>query len=130
MGALSSRKAVIANPNVLYRNCHIQQLTGTSNGQGGFTGGGTWTDVSGLSMVPIAFKTWSPYEKFLAQQLYPGVTSRAAIRYRKSVAITPQMRVVYGNHIYLIRGVANYDEANAAILLYLEESPAIGTNRS
>lgn len=129
MGALSSRRAVIANPNNLYRTCHIQQETGTSDGQGGFTGGGTWTDVAGLSHVPIAFKTWSPYEKFLAQQLYPGVTSRAAIRYRKSVNITPQMQVVYGNHRYFIRGVMNYDEANQAILLYLEESPAIGTNR-
>lgn len=130
MGALSSRKTVVANANNLYRNAHIQQLSGTPNGQGGFVNGGSWTDVPGLSNVPVAFKTWSPYEKFIAQQLYPGVTSRAYMRFRKSVNITPQMRLVYGNHVYLIRGVMNYDEANAAILLYLEESPAIGTVRS
>lgn len=130
MGALSSRKTVVANANNLYRNAHIQQLTGTPNGQGGFVNGGTWTDVAGLSNVPVAFKTWSPYEKFIAQQLYPGVTTRAYMRFRKSVNITSQMRVVYGNHIYWIRGVMNYDEANAAILLYLEELQPTGTNRA
>jgi head-tail adaptor len=130
MGALNSRKQVKADANNLYRNAHFQQLTGTPNGQGGFVGGGTWTDVAGLSNVPVAFKTWSPYEKFVAQQLYPGVTSRVYMRYRKSANITVTMRMVYGNHIYWIRGVSNYDEANAAILLYLEELQPTGTNRS
>lgn len=130
MGALNSRKAVVANANNLYRIGHIQQLTGTPNGQGGFVNGGSWTDVPGLSNVPFNYKTWSPWEKYMAQQLYPGINARLVIRYRKSVNITSQMRFVYGDHIYLIRGLDNYDQANAVILLMCEELQATGSNRA
>src|SRR6266568_7115404 len=130
MGALSSRKAVAANANNLYRTGKIQQLTGTSNGQGGFVNGGTWTDVSGLSNVPFNIKTWSPYQVFMAQQLYPGVNVRLAIRYRKSVNINSSMRLLWGNHVYYFRGIDNYDQANAVILIYAEEVQATGSNRA
>lgn len=130
MGALSSRKQVKANASNLYRIAKFQHLTGTPNGQGGFVNGGTWSDVAGLTNVPVAFRTWSPYEKFLAQQLYPGMTSRVYMRYRKGINLTVTMRMVYGNHVYWIRGISNYDEANADILIYLEELQPTGTNRS
>ncbi len=130
MGSLSSRKQIAANANNLYRTGKIQQFTGTSNGQGGFVNGGTWTDVPGLSNVPFNIKTWSPYQVFMAQQLYPGVNVRLAIRYRKSVNITNSMRLVWGNHVYYFRGVDNYDQANAVILIYAEEVQATGSNRA
>jgi hypothetical protein len=129
MPSLSSRKQVSATASGRKVYAHIQQLSGVSNGQGGFVNGGTWTDVPGLSNVPITFRTWSPYEKFMAQQLYPGVQSRAYMRWRRSVNITAAMRVLYGNHTYWIRGVSNYDEANTDIILYLEEYQATGTVR-
>ncbi len=108
---------------------HIQQLTGVSNGQGGLVNGGTWADVPGLSNVQLTFSTWTPYQKFVGQQIYPGVTSRGVMKYRRSVNITNAMRVIYGDHIYMIRGVSNFNEANTDIVLFLEELQATGSNR-
>lgn len=108
----------------------FQELTGVSNGQGGLVNGGNWTDVVGLAHVPLAFNTWTPYQHFVAQQLYPGVNSRAVMRYRPSVNVTTAMRAVYGNHIYMVRGVSNFNEANADIVLFLEELQATGSKRS
>lgn len=130
MPSLASRKQVSSTASGRKVYVHIQQLTGTSNGQGGFVNGGSWTDVPGLSNVPITFRTWSPYEKFMAQQLYPGVNSRGFMRWRRGTNITVTMRVTYGNHVYWIRGVSNYDEANTDIILYLEEWQPTGTVRA
>src|SRR5260221_12235 len=128
MPSLSSRKQVSSTASGRKVYVHIQQLTGTSNGQGGFVNGGTWTDVAGLGNVPLKLLTWSPYEKFIAQQSYPGVDSRGSMRWRRT-NITAQMRVMFGNHTYWIRGISNYDEANKDIILYLEEYQATGTVR-
>ncbi len=130
MPSLSSRKQVSSTASGRKVYVHIQQLTGTPNGQGGFVGGGIWTDVLGLSNVPLTLKTLKPYERFIAQQLYPSVTSQGAMRWRRSVNIMPSMRVVFGNHIYWIRGVSNKDEANTDIILHLEEQQATGTVRA
>jgi head-tail adaptor len=127
MGALSQRKVVTANADNLYRVGKFQQLIGTPDGQGGLVNGGTWTDVSGLIHVPFNYKTWTPWAQFHAQQIYPGVNARLAVRYRKSVPITPNMRLVYGSKIYVIRGMDNYDQANAVIFLYCEEHQATGS---
>ena len=129
MPSLSSRKQVSATASGRKVYVKFQSLTGTPNGQGGFTGGGTWVDVAGLTEVPITIRTWSPYEKFMAQQLYPGVTSRAYMRWRRGVNVLVNMRVMYGTHVYWIRGVSNYDEANTDIILYLEEWQPTGTIR-
>jgi hypothetical protein len=129
MPSLSSRKQVSATASGRKVYAKFQQLSGTPNGQGGFTGGGTWSDVPGLTNVPVTFRTWSPYEKFMAQQIYPSVSSRAYMRWRRGVNIAPNMRLMYGNHEYFIRGVSNYDEANTDIILYLEEVQASGTVR-
>jgi len=131
MGALTSlsqRRLVIGNANNLYRNGHIQELTGTADEQGGLLNGGVWTDVPGLANVPFNYKTWTPWAQYHAQQIYPGVNARLVMRYRKSVNVTPAMRFVYGTQIYLIRGMDNYDQANALILLYCEEHQSTGSN--
>ncbi len=129
MPSLSSRKQVSSTASGRKVIMKFQQLTGTPNGQGGFVNGGTWNDVAGLTNVPITIRTWSPYEKFLAQQLYPGVTSRAYMRWRRGVNVLVSMRAMYGTHVYWIRGVSNYDEANTDIILYLEEWQPTGTIR-
>src|SRR6266568_314102 len=129
MPSLSSRKQVSATASGRKVYVRFQQLTGVSNGQGGFVGGGTWSDVPGLTNMPVTLRTWSPYERFLAQQLYPNVESRAYMRWRRGVNVTATMRMLYGNHIYWIRGVSNYDEANTDIILYIEEWQPTGTVR-
>ena len=129
MPSLSSRKQVSSTASGRKVIMKFQQLTGTPNGQGGFVNGGTWNDVPGLTNVPITIRTWTPYEKFLAQQLWPGVTSRAYMRWRRGVNVLVSMRAMYGSHVYWIRGVSNYDEANTDIILYLEEWQPTGTIR-
>ncbi len=129
MPSLSSRKQVSSTASGRKVIMKFQQLTGTPNGQGGFVGGGNWVDVAGLTNVPITIRTWSPYEKFMAQQLYPGVTSRAYMRWRRGANVLVSMRAMYGSHVYWIRGVSNYDEANTDIILYLEEWQPTGTIR-
>ncbi len=129
MPSLSSRKQVSSTASGRKVIVKFQSLTGTPNGQGGFVGGGTWNDVAGLTNVPVTLRTWSPYEKFLAQALYPGVQSRAYMRWRRGTNVSVTMRMMYGNHTYWIRGVSNYDEANTDIILYLEEWQPTGTIR-
>jgi Phage head-tail joining protein len=126
---VASRKLVTSHASGRKAIVHIQQLTGATTGQG-FTEGGNWTDVPGLSNVPVTFKTWSPYEKVAAQQDFPGVGSRAYMRWRKGVNIRADvMRMIYGNHIYRITEASNYDEANTDIILYLQEWQPTGTVR-
>jgi hypothetical protein len=124
----TSRKLVTSHASGRKAIVHIQQLSGGSTAQG-FTDAGTWADVPGLSNVPGAFKTWSPYEKVMAGQDFPGVGSRFYMRWRRGVNVRSNMRLVYGNHIYRITEASNYDEANTDIILYLEEWQPTGTTR-
>ncbi len=124
----TSRKLVTSHASGRKATVRIQQLTGGSSAQG-FTDGETWTDVPGLSHVPGTFRTWSPYEKVMAAQNFPGVGSRFYMRYRRSANVRSNMRLVYGNHIYRITEASNYDESNTDIILYLEEWQPTGTTR-
>ncbi len=99
MPSASSRKLVQSHASGRHVIAHFQQLTGVSSGPG-FADGGTWTDVPGLSNVPVIFRTMMPYERVMAQQL-----------------------------IYRIQDVGNYDENNTDIILYLEEWQPTGTVR-
>lgn len=106
---------------------HFQQLTGVTTS--GFPDNGTWTDVPGLSNVPITFRTMRPYERAMVQQLFPSIKSWAFMRWRPGVNVRSNMRLMYGNHIYRILDADNYDEANTDIILYLEEWQPTGTTR-
>ncbi len=128
MPSASSRKLVQSHASGRHVIAHFQQLTGVSSGPG-FADGGTWTDVPGLSNVPVTFRTMMPYERVMAQQLYPGIKSWAFMRWRRGVNVRSNMRMVYGNHIYRIQDVGNYDENNTDIILYLEEWQPTGTTR-
>src|SRR5260221_12444607 len=100
MPSASSRKQVSSTASGRKVYVKFQTLTGTPNGQGGFVNGGNWNDIAGLTEVPITFRTWSPYEKYIAQQLYPGVTSRGYIRLRRGGKILWTMRMGYGSQVY------------------------------
>jgi Phage head-tail joining protein len=125
----STRKLVSSQASGRKVYVRIEQVIGGTTAQG-FTDGGNWTTVPGLGNVPGTFRTWSPYEKVMAQQDFPGVGSRFYMRWRKGVNIRSNvMRMVYGNHIYRIQEASNYDEANTDIILYLEEWQPTGTVR-
>ena len=128
MPGTANRKIVSSQASGRKVYVHIQQLTGVSSGQG-FADGGSWTDVLGLGNVPMTFKTWSPFQRVMAQELYSAVSTHAYMRWRKGINIRANMRVMYGSHIYRIADVGNYDEANTDIILWLEEWQATGTVR-
>ncbi len=127
-GALRKRVSSSASGRKII--CQIEKDQGATtspDGQGGYTS--NWQIVTGLANVPMTFRTWSPYQQFLAQQRYPGVNVRMFMRYRRSAKVDETMRAVYGNHIYLIRGAENYDQDNDTIILYCEELQATGSVR-
>lgn len=125
-----SRLVVSATTSQLRRIVQFYELTGTPNGMGGLVNGGTWTVVAGLGNVPAVLKTFTPWQLFVAQQRFPGVTTRMYVRYRKSVPITAAMRVQFGNHIYeIVGGPMNYDEMNTDIVIWLKELQATGSVR-
>jgi len=125
----TSRKNVAYKASGRKRIAQIQHDISTANSDGSGGRVPNWQTVSGLGNVPMEFLTWSPYQQFIAQQQYPGVTSRATMRYRKSTPVNATMRVEQGTHIYKIRAVLNYDENDEVIQLYLEEQQAVGSNR-
>jgi len=87
MPSASSRKLVESHASGRHVIVRFQQLTGVTSGPG-FADGGTWTDVPGLSNVPVTFRTMMPYERVMAQQLYPGIKSWAFMRWRRGVNVT------------------------------------------
>src|SRR5260221_1084340 len=103
MPSASSRKQVSSTASGRKVYVKFQNLTGTPNGQGGFVNGGNWNDIAGVTQVPITFRTWSPYEKYIAQQLYPGVTSRWYMRLRRGANIIVTIRMGYAPPVYWIR---------------------------
>lgn len=124
---MPSRKNVAYDASGRKRIVQFQHDIGTQNPDG--SRAPNWQTVSGLGNVPMSFLSWTPYQQFIAQQQYPGVNSRATMRYRKSAPVDQTMRVVSAGHIYKIRGVMNYDENDQVIQLYLEELKATGSVR-
>lgn len=108
----------------------FQQDVSTANSDGSGGRVPNWQTVSGLGNVPMEFLTWSPNQQFIAQQQFPGVTSRVTMRYRKSTPVNASYRVVSGTHTYKVRAVLNYDELDEVIQLYLEELQAVGSTRT
>jgi head-tail adaptor len=107
----------------------IQEDIGTSDSQGGHVP--NYVDVPGLSHVPATARTMNAFQQYHYQELYAGATVRLFIRYRASTAsITPAMRAVWGNHIYMIEGAENYDQDNDTVVLYCSELQAAGSERS
>lgn len=121
-----AKKPVVATASDLNRIVTIEASSGTPDGQGGISSP-VWTTVSGCARVPAALKTMNGYEQFTAQQVYPGVNSIIAIRYRPGLNINAGMRVRYGSRIFNIRGVLNLNEANTTIELKCEELQAKGS---
>jgi SPP1 family predicted phage head-tail adaptor len=114
------------------RRIQIQAPSSSDDGQGG-SSPTSWNTV---------YTCWANIEnfphgrglfrKFLFQQLYPQMTTTIQIRFQKSVAIDPTMRVLYQahgvNHIYQILGIENPMEANVSMWLLCMENQAKAVN--
>src|SRR6266568_4178929 len=116
---VASRKLVTSHASGRKAIVHIQQLTGGSTAQG-FTDAGTWADVPGLSNVPVTFRTWSPYEKMQAAQDFPGVGSRAYMRWRRGVIIRSNGQVRTG---FMLDSVHVEDGPNAQTKFVIAGAP-------
>jgi SPP1 family predicted phage head-tail adaptor len=106
------------------RKVTIEQPTNTSDGQGGLVPG--WSNVF-AGTVWVHMEPWKGREIFFAQQVYPNAYSRVLLRYRKTVNITPAMRIRYKSKTYNIRWVGVPAEARKVIELLVEELQAKGS---
>jgi SPP1 family predicted phage head-tail adaptor len=83
----------------------IQQVTRTSDSQGGYTE--AWTT---LAAVWGQLKPTKGYERFQSQQNETPVSHDVIIRYRAGV--TTKNRFTFDSRIFHIKEVINVDEAN------------------
>jgi SPP1 family predicted phage head-tail adaptor len=93
----------------------IQEYSAARDSFGAETEG--WNDKASVfaSITPISGK-----EYFASQQLNAEVTTKITIRYLEG--ITPKMRVVFGDRIFEIVSVLNFEERNVELNLMCKES--------
>src|SRR5258708_3312975 len=121
-------KPLQATASTLNRLVQIQQKSGgTDDGAGGKMNI-VWQTLPGCGLVPARIQAMNGYEQFTAQQLYPGVNTRIALRWRRSQNIDASMRVVFGTRIFNIRSIRNIDESDSDLELRCEELQAKGSN--
>lgn len=84
----------------------IQQVTQSSDGQGGFSE--EWTSFADVwaSIEPV-----KAYEKFQASQLQAPISHKIIIRYLSG--LTAKHRILWGLRVMNIKEVINIDENNA-----------------
>ncbi len=113
------------------RRIEFHSKAAVSDGQGGEID--TWTTV---------YTCWADIQnfphgrgllrKFLAQQLYPQVTTVIQIRFTTPVHFDATMRIQFIKgpltHTYQIVGVENLSEANVSLFFYCIEEQAKGFN--
>lgn len=104
----------------LRKQVTIQAETSTPDGAGGYTVG--WTNVA---TVWADIKPLSGNEPFVAGHLEGHVTHRVTMRYRTDIAVTTDMRLLYGARLFNIRAVMNTDEQNHWWELLVEEGAAV-----
>lgn len=93
----------------------VQEVTRTSDGQGGFT-----ELFAPIATLWAKFEPLKAYEKFQAMQMQSPVTHKVTIRYNSS--ITTAHRILYDGRIFNIKEVLNIDEASAFMKLTVVEN--------
>lgn len=88
----------------------LQQVSQSSDGQGGFTE--SWSSVATLF---AEIKPQKSYERFQAAQMQTPTTHKITIRYR--AGITTKHRLIFGTRVFEIKGIINPDEANRILEL-------------
>ena len=93
----------------------IQEYTASRDSFGAEVEG--WSDKASVfaSVTPMSGK-----EYFASQQLNAEVTTKITIRYL--AGITPKMRVMFGNRIFEILSVLNFEERKIELNLMCKES--------
>lgn len=113
----------------LRRRIAIQSYTDTPNGSGGFTR--SWSTVSGLNSVPCRITYAPPAKKgdevVTQQQVRSSVFATVTVRFRPSLNLSANMRVLYGTRTFEIRTVVPVDEYRQEITLQVEELQALGS---
>ena len=98
----------------------IQQVTRTSDGQGGFTE--LWNN---LATTPTVWAKVSPVnksERLFMQQLEYQRTHKIIIRYRSD--LTTDMRISFSNRIFHIKAFTNVEERSVYLQIDAEENTA------
>ncbi len=102
----------------------LQAPVMSADGAGGFSR--AWEDVAELwaEITPAQPRAWQATEPVVNQHQQSKVFLRVALRYR--AGIRPDMRLMYGARILIIRAMENVDERGAEIGLLVEEGPVAG----
>lgn len=113
------------------RRIQIQAPSRVSDGQGGETI--TWNTV---------YTCWADMQnfprgrgltrKFMAQQLYPQLTTIIQIRWQPTYHIDPSMRISYTKgpliKIFQILGIESPGDANISMFFFCQENQTVGYN--
>lgn len=113
------------------RRISFQAPTRTPDGQGGSTV--TWNTVytcwADMQNFP---RGRGLFRKFMAQQLYPQLTTIIQIRWQTQVHIDPTMRILYtkgpDTKIFQILGVESPGDANISMSFFCQENQTVGYN--
>lgn len=110
--------AKICNPKIntakFKHKLTLQEITRTSDGQGGYTE--TWADVVDLwaSIAPV-----KAYERFQAMQLETPITHKLMMRYNANV--NTKKRFLFGARVFHIVEVINHEEENLFLTVTCKE---------
>lgn len=98
----------------------VQAEQQTPDGAGGYAL--AWTTLASV---------WANISPLTGRELYTAghqesrVTHKVTMRWRKDLAITPDMRLLYNERVLNIRAVINEGERNQYAILLVEEGAAI-----
>lgn len=106
------------------RKITIEKPVDVKDGQGGTTR--TWQNVF-PGTIWAHMEPWKGREMFTGQQVYPNLFEYVLIRYRKTVNITPIMRMRYKSRTFNIRMAGVPAEARKVIEMLVEELQESGT---
>ena len=98
----------------------IQAEQPTADGGGGYAL--AWTT---LATVWANIKPSTAKELVASGHIESHVTHTITVRWRRDIAITPDMRVLYQSRTFAIRGVVNPNESNKWTVLLAEEGGAV-----
>jgi SPP1 family predicted phage head-tail adaptor len=103
----------------LRKQVTIEAETPTADGGGGYAL--AWTNVATMWAQIVPLSGSKPY---IDGHLESHVTHRITIRWRSDIAVTADMRVIYGCQLFNIRAVLNRNEENHWWDLMVEEGVA------
>jgi SPP1 family predicted phage head-tail adaptor len=108
-------------PATFRKRLTIQEVTKSSDGQGGFTD--QWNDLQDVSASVEPLKA---YERFQAMQMQTPITHKIVMRYHPTLTTTARLRL--GDRVFTVKEIINVEERNAYLVIKaIERAGATGS---